>query len=178
MELKKTRRVLKMIRRWNREANAVLSKEEMHFKLTFQEASRSSTTPLSRRLSKVLAFREHKFFFRSICTLVWRLFWSETLGVFLATFCWENHLFRFRFDVKLSNTTLTQNGRSLRKHLPVIGQYCLLIGCCLVTFTPYLAFKFFKRNWARRDKTFLVLRDTIFDCSICTHFNTRPINFM
>ena len=136
--------------------NGVQCKEEMHFKLTFQEASRSSTTPLSCRLAKVLAFHEHKFFFRNTCTPVWWLFWSETLGVFFATFCLENYLFLFRFNIKLSQYNVDTKWPFPKKHGPVVAQYCLLIGCCLVTFTPYLAFKFFKSSLhsARSDKTF------------------------
>ena len=144
MELKKTQKVLEIKRRWNEEANGVQCNEEMHFKPTFQEANRSSTTPLSCRLAKVLAFHGHKFFFRNTCTPVWRLFSSETLGVFFATFCSENYHFLFRFNIKLSQYTVDTKWPFPKKHGPVIGQYCLLIGCCLVTFTPYLAFKFFK----------------------------------
>ena len=151
-------------------------------KLTFQEASRSSTTPLSCRLAKVLAFHEHKFFFRNTCTLVWWLFWSETLGVFFATLRLENHLFLFRFKVKLSHHNVDTKWPFPKKHGPVIGQYCLLIGCCLVTFTPYMAFKFFKSwlgsDWARSDKTFVVSPCVFCDIILIVPSTPRTIDFM
>ena len=114
-------------------------------KLTFLGASQSSRVPPWCRPTKAPSFHEHKCIFRNTCTLVWRPFYSETRGVFFVTspsLIWlKTAIFDSIQDVEPLHYKVATKWPFSDKQLGCFRKYMNLIGCCLVTFTPYLAFK-------------------------------------